>query len=43
MLNHPATYTPRRSIVERYGLFTIIMLGESIAAATIAIGSEIEA
>jgi low temperature requirement protein LtrA len=30
-------------IVERYGLFTIIVLGESIAAATIAVGSAIEA
>lgn len=33
----------RGHIVERYGLFTIIVLGESIAAATIAIGSAIEA
>jgi low temperature requirement protein LtrA len=33
----------RHHIVERYGLFTIIVLGESIAAATIALGSAIEA
>jgi low temperature requirement protein LtrA len=33
----------RGHIVERYGLFTIIVLGESIAAATIAVGSAIEA
>jgi low temperature requirement protein LtrA len=30
-------------IVERYGLFTIIVLGESIAAATIAVGAAIDA
>jgi low temperature requirement protein LtrA len=33
----------RGHIVERYGLFTIIVLGESIAATTIAVGSAIEA
>jgi low temperature requirement protein LtrA len=33
----------RHHIVERHGLFTIIVLGESIAAATIAIGRAIEA
>lgn len=33
----------RGHIVERYGLFTIIVLGESIAAATVAVGSAIEA
>jgi low temperature requirement protein LtrA len=33
----------RGHIVERYGLFTIIVLGESIAAATIAIGQAISA
>jgi low temperature requirement protein LtrA len=31
----------RQHIVERYGLFTVIVLGESIAAATIAIGEGI--
>jgi low temperature requirement protein LtrA len=31
----------RHHIVERYGLFTVIVLGESIAAATIAIGEGI--
>jgi low temperature requirement protein LtrA len=31
----------RHHIVERYGLFTIIVLGESIAAATIAVGGAI--
>ena len=30
-------------IVERYGLFTIIVLGEAIAAATIAVGAAIDA
>jgi low temperature requirement protein LtrA len=30
-------------IVERYGLFTIIVLGESVAAATVAVGQAIEA
>jgi low temperature requirement protein LtrA len=30
-------------IVERYGLFTIIVLGESIAAATVAVGQAVEA
>ncbi len=30
-------------IVERYGLFTIIVLGESIAAATIAVGAAVDA
>lgn len=33
----------RGHIVERYGLFTIIVLGETIAAATIAVGHAIEA
>lgn len=32
----------RGHIVERYGLFTIIVLGESIAAATVAVGHAIE-
>ena len=32
----PTTYHPHH-IAERYGLFTIIMLGESVSAATIAI------
>lgn len=32
----------RHHIVERYGLFTVIVLGESIAAATIAIGEAIK-
>jgi low temperature requirement protein LtrA len=32
----PTTYHPRH-IAERYGLFTIIMLGEAVAAATIAV------
>jgi low temperature requirement protein LtrA len=31
----------RHHIVERYGLFTIIVLGESIAAATVAVGEAI--
>jgi low temperature requirement protein LtrA len=33
----------RGHIVERYGLFTLIVLGESIAAATVAVGQAIEA
>jgi low temperature requirement protein LtrA len=33
----------RHHIVERYGLFTIIVLGESIAAATVAMAGAIEA
>jgi low temperature requirement protein LtrA len=33
----------RHHIVERYGLFTIIVLGESIAAATVAIGEAVSA
>jgi low temperature requirement protein LtrA len=33
----------RGHIVERYGLFTIIVLGESIAAATIAVGNALAA
>jgi low temperature requirement protein LtrA len=33
----------RGHIVERYGLFTIIVLGESIAAATIAVGDAVAA
>ena len=33
----------RGHIVERYGLFTLIVLGESIAAATVAVGHAIEA
>ena len=32
----------RHHIVERYGLFTIIVLGETVAASTIAIGEAIE-
>ncbi|MEX2124867.1 MAG: low temperature requirement protein A [Woeseia sp.] len=33
----------RHHIVERYGLFTVIVLGESIAAATVAVGEAIKA
>jgi low temperature requirement protein LtrA len=33
----PTTWHPRH-IAERYGLFTIIMLGEAVSAATIAVG-----
>ncbi|MCI0365128.1 MAG: low temperature requirement protein A [Phycisphaerales bacterium] len=33
----------RHHIVERYGLFTVIVLGESIAAATIAVGEAVSA
>jgi low temperature requirement protein LtrA len=33
----------RHHIVERYGLFTIIVMGESIAAATVAIGEAVSA
>jgi low temperature requirement protein LtrA len=33
----------RNHIVERYGLFTIIVLGEAIAAATVAVGHAIDA
>jgi low temperature requirement protein LtrA len=33
----------RHHIVERYGLFTIIVLGESVAAATIAVSQAVEA
>jgi low temperature requirement protein LtrA len=32
----------RHHIVERYGLFTIIVLGETVAASTIAVGEAIE-
>jgi low temperature requirement protein LtrA len=32
----------RHHIVERYGLFTVIVLGESIAAATVAVGEAIK-
>jgi low temperature requirement protein LtrA len=35
---HPTSWHPRH-IAERYGLFTIIVLGETIAAATIAVES----
>ena len=33
----------RQHIVERYGLFTIIVLGESVAAATVAMGHAVAA
>jgi low temperature requirement protein LtrA len=38
----PTTYHPHH-IAERYGLFTIIMLGESVSAATIAIRTGLDA
>ncbi|MGI5426426.1 low temperature requirement protein A [Streptomyces sp. CA-179760] len=38
---HPTAWHPRH-IAERYGLFTIIVLGETIAAATIAVKSGID-
>ncbi|GAB2754753.1 low temperature requirement protein A [Streptomyces bullii] len=39
--DHPTTWHPRH-IAERYGLFTIIVLGETIAAATVAVKSGID-
>ncbi|MFI6371246.1 low temperature requirement protein A [Streptomyces sp. NPDC050546] len=38
---HPTAWHPRH-IAERYGLFTIIVLGETIAAATIAVKSGVD-
>ena len=37
----PTTWHPRH-IAERYGLFTIIVLGESVAAATVAVQSAVD-
>ncbi|MFI1382604.1 low temperature requirement protein A [Embleya sp. NPDC020886] len=39
--DHATTWHPRH-IAERYGLFTIIMLGESVSAATIAIQTALD-
>ncbi|KOU57400.1 membrane protein [Streptomyces sp. MMG1533] len=39
--DHPTSWHPHH-IAERYGLFTIIVLGETIAAATVAVKSGIE-
>lgn len=39
--NHPTSWHPHH-IAERYGLFTIIVLGETIAAATVAVKSGID-
>ncbi|MEV0175756.1 low temperature requirement protein A [Streptomyces sp. NPDC050803] len=39
--DHPTPWHPRH-IAERYGLFTIIVLGETIAAATVAVKSGID-
>ena len=39
---HPTSWHPHH-IAERYGLFTIIMLGESVAAATLAVQSALDA
>ncbi|MGW0944042.1 low temperature requirement protein A [Streptomyces sp. NPDC002623] len=39
--NHPTSWHPHH-IAERYGLFTIIVLGETIAAATIAVKSGLD-
>lgn len=39
--DHPTTWHPRH-IAERYGLFTIIMLGESVSAATVAIQTALD-
>lgn len=39
--DHPTAWHPHH-IAERYGLFTIIVLGETIAAATVAVKSGIE-
>ncbi len=39
--DHPTSWHPRH-IAERYGLFTIIVLGETIAAATVAVKSGVE-
>ncbi|MGW1954034.1 low temperature requirement protein A [Streptomyces sp. NPDC001920] len=39
--DHPTSWHPRH-IAERYGLFTIIVLGESVAAATIAVKAGID-
>ncbi|MFD5079906.1 low temperature requirement protein A [Streptomyces sp. NPDC058371] len=38
---HPTSWHPHH-IAERYGLFTIIMLGETIAAATVAVQSALD-
>ncbi|MEU1176754.1 low temperature requirement protein A [Streptomyces sp. NPDC005820] len=38
---HPTTWHPHH-IAERYGLFTIIVLGETIAAATVAVKSAVD-
>ncbi|WDF38788.1 low temperature requirement protein A [Streptomyces sp. T12] len=39
--DHPTSWHPRH-IAERYGLFTIIVLGETIAAATVAVKTGID-
>jgi len=39
--DHPTSWHPRH-IAERYGLFTIIVLGETIAAATVAVKTAID-
>ncbi len=39
--DHPTTWHPRH-IAERYGLFTIIVLGETIAAATVAVKTALD-
>ncbi|KMS70591.1 membrane protein [Streptomyces viridochromogenes] len=39
--DHPTSWHPRH-IAERYGLFTIIVLGETIAAATVAVKAGID-
>ena len=39
--DHPTTWHPHH-IAERYGLFTIIVLGETIAAATVAVKSGVD-
>lgn len=39
--DHPTTWHPHH-IAERYGLFTIIVLGETIAAATVAVKSAVD-
>ncbi|MDC0772913.1 low temperature requirement protein A [Streptomyces sp. HD] len=39
--DHPTSWHPRH-IAERYGLFTIIVLGETIAAATVAVKNGID-
>ncbi|MEG3627255.1 low temperature requirement protein A [Streptomyces poriticola] len=40
-MDHPSSWHPHH-IAERYGLFTIIVLGETIAAATVAVKSGVE-